>query len=725
MSGLIEFSPAEAEDTLRAEQLSHDLFKLTLTRRNKASIFAEAIGRLDRGRDEADLILGNLRAWSPDAAAHFPRRTSDVVLDTPFRLLCSSPSGIPLDGAFAIRQYLAVSYSWHGPDWPRTTSSKSVPAPAPASASASAPAPGGGIWPVGGRFAEAILAQRGHPREGVWIDQVCIDQADDAEKQRAIACMDVVYKSCRRLVVLLEDVELTADEAALCERYYHHGSGGDPARSFLDRVPRGDGGGEKEEVSRLVAVYDKIAAARWWRRAWCFHEFVVAEPWSDKRHMAAHNAVFIMGVTVDGDGGGKATISLEWTALHALLTTVMIQLGHRPPESEHLYPILGGFADRTSPLLDGRERVAGATTASFMARFNAVAQTGCSMPGDRLSVCLNLVGLGLAYFRAREPTPDEVYFLAVLLSLAAGEKVPLAFAGPEALVVGGTRSWLARSAAEADTTLPKFRLGGNSGIRGASVGRLEIDLVFFEGSSAARVSEEELRGTYAVFPDVIRSTPPPLKAGIGRTETLFRDDEETDLCRRRFLAAVVAGGHGLAGRLWAQLEREVVRANYNTGMFDDFVADEALRLNAARFVTALGGVGDEGRITEETALALLTWITDPRSIYWISAFAVRISCSRDGAQALLTAFHFGKEFLANGDASRIRVAVPTDLIRGDCAWTRAWLLVSTDDAGGGAAWKLAGKALLLGEGDLLDKLGDGGGLGDAAVVLRERQVIIG
>ncbi|GJD04129.1 O-Methyltransferase family 2 [Colletotrichum higginsianum] len=704
MSRLVEFSPAEAEDILRAEQLSHDLFKLTLTRHNKSSIFAEAIGRLDRGRDEADLILRNLRAWSPDVAEHFPRRTSDVILDTPFRLLCSSPSGIPLDGAFAIRQYLAVSYSWHGTDWPETPGS--VPAP-------------GGVWPVGGRFAEAILAQRGHPREGVWIDQVCIDQADDAEKQRAIACMDVVYKSCRRLVVLLEDVELAADEAALCERY----GGGNPAQHF-DRAPRDQG-----EASCLVAIYDKIAAARWWQRAWCFHEFVVAEPWSDKRHIPAHNAVFIMGVAVDDDdrGGGcrdgKATISLEWTALHAMLSTVMIQLGHRPPASEHLYPILGGFANRTSPLLDSRDRVAGATTASFMARFNAVAQTGCSMPGDRLSVCLNLIGLGLAYFRAREPTPEEVYFLAVLLSLAAGEKVPLAFAGSKALVVGGTRSWLARSVAEADTTLPKFSLGGNRGIHGASVGRLEIDLVFFEGSFAV-CAEEELRGTYAIFPDVIRSTPPPLKTGMGRPEH-FRDDEETDLSRRRFLAAVVAGGHGLAGRLWAQLEREAVQANYNTGMFDDFVVNKGLRLNAADFLTALGRGGDEGEITEEKALALLTWITDPRSIYWISAFAVRIPCSRDGEQALLTAFHFEKEFLAKGDESQIRVAVPTDLIRGDCAWTRAWLLVSTDDTEGGAAWRFAGKALLLGEGGFLDKLGDGGGMEDAAVVLRERQVIIG
>ncbi|WYZ38064.1 hypothetical protein EsH8_II_001570 [Colletotrichum jinshuiense] len=570
------------------------------------------------------------------------------------------------------------------------------------------------IWPFGGRFAAAILAQRGHPREGVWVDQVCINQSDEDEKQRAIACMDVVYKSCRKLVVLLEDVDLTEDEAALCSRYDKKY----PARVF-DQKPR------DEEIALIISIYDKIAAARWWQRAWCFHEFVVSEPWSDKRHLRVHNAVFIMGA------GGNRTVAFEWITLHMILSTVMTQLGHQPPQSRHLYPILGGFTNRTSPLLDSRDRKAGAIRASFMARFNAVAQTGCSVPGDRLSVCLNLIGLGLAYFRAKELTLDEVYYLAVLLSIAAGEKIPLTFTNTESLVINEKKSWLSRSVVEADTTLPKFNLGDIRGIHRVSVDRLEIDLVFLERSFVA-CTVEELRETYAIFPGVIKSTPPPVKASMGQPQQ-FRADEDMDLPRRRFLAAVVAGGHNLARRLCTQLEREVVQSNYNTGMFADFVCNEDLVFNAAEFLKALTKKGPRRsakgyKITDNEALALLTWMTDPRSIYWISMFTVRIPCTQDGETALLTAFHLTKDFLANGDETQIRVAVPTDLLRGDCAWTRAWLLVLKDDTQrGGAAWKLAGKALLLGDFGLLGGLNceDDGKQLNAAITLRTRQIIIG
>jgi len=77
---------------------------------------------------------------------------SDVILDTPFRLICSSPLGVPFDGAFIIRQYLAISYSWHSPEWHSTL--HLVPEP-------------GRLWPTGKCFADAILALQGHSREGV------------------------------------------------------------------------------------------------------------------------------------------------------------------------------------------------------------------------------------------------------------------------------------------------------------------------------------------------------------------------------------------------------------------------------------------------------------------------------------------------------------------------------------------------------------------------------
>ncbi|KZL73727.1 O-methyltransferase family 2 [Colletotrichum tofieldiae] len=691
MSHLIEFPRAQAEDTLRVEQLSNDLFKISLTRRNKFAIFSEAIERLDAGQNEADLVLRNLETWCPETAVHFRRRTSEIILNTPFRLLCSSPTGIPFDGAFMVRQYLAVSYSWHNPTWSMTSSF--------------------GVWPIGERFAAAILAQRGHPREGVWIDQVCINQCDEGEKQQAVACMDVVYRSCRKLVVLLEDVELTEAEAEVCKRcdaFY-------PVYDFDKHTHN------ENEITYLISMFNKIVAARWWQRAWCFHEFVIAEPWTYKRHSYSHTTAFVMGV------GNKSTIAVSWLTLQGILVAVKLRLDHKTPQGDQLDPLLVILQDHTSPLLDDHDRQAGAITASFIARFDAVAQKGCLLPGDRLSVYLNLIGLSLAYFRSTEPTADEACYLATMLSLAAGEKMSLITTKQEPLKINGKKSWLARSRAYADTTLSKFTLGGIKGIHSISTHKLEIDLVLFE-SPLRECTEAELATTYTIFPDIIKSAPLTLKVRMGQFPR-FKSDKDLDPYRRRFLASIIAGGHNLARRLWAQIDQEIVQLD-NKGLFVDFAPNEDLRLNATVFLDALAknrpkDLDISYRVTDGAALALLTWITDPRSFYWASVLPQRISCTRDGEQALVTVVDFSEEFFKNRD--NIRLAVPTDLLQKGSALTRAWFLVSVKNEQGIAAWKVMGNALLLGASDLtmeLRKTKQSGQTGEA-VMLQRRQVVIG
>ncbi|KAL2286515.1 hypothetical protein FJTKL_06876 [Diaporthe vaccinii] len=701
MTALIESCPPGTDEILKVEQVSKDLFVLTLTRRNKSNLFSEGIERLDSGREEADLILQNLQSWSPQVAARFRPRTSDVILDTLFRLICSSPSGVPFDGAFAIRQYLAVSYSWHSTerDWPGTSHSAREP---------------GGLWPVGKRFADAILGLRGHPREGIWMDQICIDQKDEAEKQRAIACMDIIYKSCRRLVVLLEDVELTDDEAAVCRRYDVP-----DMRLKIAALP-----GE-EDIPVLISLFDKVARARWWKRAWCFHEFVAGEPWSNKRHQEAHNTVFVLG------HGADRTIAVQWLTLQSILAEVLVKVGHHSPDSKYVSPILTSLEDRTSPLLDSPDRKAGATRCSFMARFNSVAQTDCSVAGDRLSVCINLLGLGLAYIRVEEPTVDEVYYLAVMLALAAGEKTPLSFASMESLILRGSQSWLMRPITAADTTLRKFTLGDIKGIHSISADRLELDLVFFR-HSFENATEEELSRSFTVFPDAIKSTPPPRKYEWSRPVQSHRTDEELEKPRRQFLAAVIGGGRGLARRLWAQLERDVVKYSYNTDIFAAFKANQDLRPIAENFMKLLSYEKPDADsckddFTVEAALALLTWITDPRSIYWISLRVLRAPCGRNGEQALMTGFSGTKYFKSISDNAfrSAAVAVPTDLLEADCSSTRAWVMVRVDDEQGQVAWKVAGKCLLLGNTDLAEEVRSTDSTDSVtAIELKKRQVVL-
>lgn len=250
---LIETSPprdglaTDDDEVLRVEQISKTLFRLTLTRSNRADLLSYGASRLDDNREEAELLLGNLQRWAPgEIAGSFARRSAAAVLDdTVLRVICSSEGGVPFDSGFCIRQYLAVSYCWHSPIWPP---------------------PDAGLgeiaypWPILGRFAEALLKERGHPREGIWMDQLCINQDDDAEKQRAIAAMDIIYKSCRRLVVLLEDVELSEDEVRICVDYELSPENFD-VKTGLDSL-------DKADLPVFFSFHDTIGRAKWWQRAW-------------------------------------------------------------------------------------------------------------------------------------------------------------------------------------------------------------------------------------------------------------------------------------------------------------------------------------------------------------------------------------------------------------------------------------------------------------------------
>lgn len=66
---------------------------------------------------------------------------------------------------------------------------------------------------------DAVMGCRENEREGVWIDRFCVNQNDDRDKTTHIGVMDVIYKSARRMIIVLEDVQLSADEASIAMLY--------------------------------------------------------------------------------------------------------------------------------------------------------------------------------------------------------------------------------------------------------------------------------------------------------------------------------------------------------------------------------------------------------------------------------------------------------------------------------------------------------------------------
>jgi hypothetical protein len=135
-----------------------------------------------------------------------------MILDTPFRLVYPTIDQSSFDETdFYVGQYMAVSYCWRSEDFLPNDYKRHD------------------IWPVSKPFVDAIIGEKNHPRVGIWMDQLCIDQKSPEDKRMSVAAMDVIYRSCIRLLVLLEDVFLDTAEIALHSNYEFPRAHFDPA----------------------------------------------------------------------------------------------------------------------------------------------------------------------------------------------------------------------------------------------------------------------------------------------------------------------------------------------------------------------------------------------------------------------------------------------------------------------------------------------------------------
>ncbi|KAH6214061.1 hypothetical protein HBI42_145430 [Parastagonospora nodorum] len=689
--------PSSRDATHR--KIDEDLFELTLSRENKAELFEEAITELERGSLESASILENLAKWNPSDASRFVQRTASTILDTPFRLIypTSARSSFDATSGLYARQYLAISYCWGLGDFLRTGYERH------------------GSWPISKPFVEAILADKDHPREGIWMDQLCIDQTSSLDKGKSVAAMDIIYRSCIRLVILLEDVCLDEQEAKLHEEYDN------TKRKFETKWVPGE-----TERNVFISFYNKVNAARWWKRAWCLHEFSVNGPWTDKRQCnIIHNATFI----VNGPGG--STVKIKWVNLHFIMANVLYVLHNfveNPIDRFNGQYIFSGVG-RVGNDWDSDLR------SSLMARHSRVVRQGSLYLSDRLRVIINMCSLGLAYLGPELDTEDRVLYYSSLLALARGEIYPLVILldqlEKKPIIFDDKPTWLCRGVGQAHTSIPSFNLKNLQGIHRITTEDIELDMIFFK-SPWELVTKENLRTTYTVFPSLI-PTVQPAKYTPGKfadSTTSEWSDEDLDQCRRRFLAGCLMNGYAYIARLWEQLKRDVVVASYNDTIFKKLTPHPPFHDAAQELLRQLLPVSEllcippPSAFTLEDAHLFLTWLADPRSIYYIGAFTHRLQSTTPGsAQAFVTGLH-PKQYNDKGPMNELELAVPIDLLGASCATFRVWILRPGKGETKGSKWRLVGKALLLGE-PILTNEGIPGAGTDETVVSVKRAVVTG
>jgi hypothetical protein len=126
-------------------------------------------------------------------------------------------------------------------------------------------------------FVEEIFRLRDSENEGIWIDELSIDQKNGEEKTVAIGSMDIIYRSSRQLVIILEDIEIPEEEEKIINKYWEEFQN--------DRGPDRPGWNQStalaEDIRLMRKVFQKVLFARWFSRAWCSHEFRVSQYFLD------------------------------------------------------------------------------------------------------------------------------------------------------------------------------------------------------------------------------------------------------------------------------------------------------------------------------------------------------------------------------------------------------------------------------------------------------------
>ena len=108
------------------------------------------------------------------------------------------------------------------------------------------------------------------PSEGVWIDQICINQENEAEKQVFINAMDFTYKCARAVVIILDDIEITTTEWEALRCYileYEKETQEGSLYPYYDNDP--------PYLTTNIVIRNfclKIFRAMCFSRAWCLHE---------------------------------------------------------------------------------------------------------------------------------------------------------------------------------------------------------------------------------------------------------------------------------------------------------------------------------------------------------------------------------------------------------------------------------------------------------------------
>lgn len=286
--------------------------------------------------------------------------------------------------------------------------------------------------PLDPEMYQAVWDERLSDSEGVWIDQICIDQDSRDETTISMSAMDMVYRSARLVVVALDDIVLDAHEGTILDNHmveYAKMLHVAPTKRFRGKQPP-----YLDTHEELYQVLRKLLRSSWFKRAWCRHEMRLAR-----------DHVFLIPCRSPGAWTCKNVVRFTGnclTHLLALATEVPFE-----PDIEMVKPALAAFFRDRSRLAPNERHLH-----SHHGNFTTVVaevlgmeaggdprmsakQRGADAMKDKISIILNTMECGLAltpdmHDPAMPLTKSECHYMLLVLALAAQDPGALCSVGP-------------------------------------------------------------------------------------------------------------------------------------------------------------------------------------------------------------------------------------------------------------------------------------------------------
>lgn len=440
-----------------------------LTPANTQTLLSEASVLVHQRRVEAEAILTRLRQLNPALASQFAPK-QEVISELQLRLI--TPGAEELPSTFD--SFIVVSYCWHYPEWPLPPPAESI-------------APG---WEISRPMVDAVMGLRKEGGEGVWLDKLCINQSETRDKTVHIGAMDIIYRSARGVVILLEDIQLTEEEEAAGLEYA--GFFNDMRIEADERALEGDERlkfirgyfPSREPLSSIEDLQKKahrfglrILNARWFTRAWCAHESRVSP-----------HGKFIQPQLLCFGADGRV-LSFEFRFLYYLAMYISDNI--EEPVSLTGNALIEALHDTNPQMLQQMwwrmqrlmpERSEPGVMSTLHHLVN-IMQFGCAKHGDLMSIALNTASVPLA-FAGEASTTEDVVWMFSLLVLAEDDVMPLFVDGgklavPDEEAPGGRFvSWAVRpQQGSIEKRIPSPRIDT---ITSVTRDYIELDLLVFE-----------------------------------------------------------------------------------------------------------------------------------------------------------------------------------------------------------------------------------------------------